>query len=194
MAVTPLYELENELKERDYQAEVLPLSEEHDVYQLVVHFEGEHELRLIIFYLSDLVKLAKAAGVSADGEAPVDEENIDFMQLFMRYPLEFDEEVLPDLARLVLMANWSTPIGGFGLNESQKMLFYRHVFECTEDEPSSSMVADAINGMNFYANLRFEIFETVASGDKSLSDVLKEIEQEGRREEQFPGYDLRGDG
>ena len=127
MAVTQLYELESELQERDYHAEILPLSEEHDVYQLIVDLEGEHELRLIIFYLSDLVKLAKAAGVSTDTESVVEEQNLDFMQLFLRYPLEFDEEVLPDLARLILMVNWSTPVGGFGLNESQKMVFYRHV-------------------------------------------------------------------
>jgi hypothetical protein len=190
MTVIALDELESELRELDYHAEILPLSEEHDVYQLVVHFEGEHELRLIIFYLSDLVKLAKAADVDTEAQELVEEQDMDFMQLFVRYPLEFDEEVVPDLARLILMANWSTPVGGFGLNESQKMVFYRHVFDCSDDEPSTKMVVDAINGMNFYANLRYDLLETVAIGEQTLSEVLEEIDLEGRREEEFPGYDL----
>ncbi|MCJ7622017.1 MAG: YbjN domain-containing protein [Anaerolineaceae bacterium] len=190
MTVEPLQKLKNELELRGFHSEIQPLSEEHDVHQLVVDFEGENELQLIIFFLSDLVKLTKAAGVSTEAQELVEDENVDFMQLFMRYPIEFDEEVVPDLARLVLMVNWSTPVGGFGLNESQKMVFYRHVFECSGDEPSAEMVADAINGMNFYANLRFDLFDTVATGEKSLSEVLEEIDQDRRREEEFPGYDL----
>lgn len=174
------------LEEMGYPVELAPMSESLPVQQLSVALDVPEGLQLILFFLGDLVK---QVGENESGAA-LAEEQTDFLQLFIRFPFELQESAFADLSRLILRINWSTPVGAFGLNEAQKNLHYRQVFECLGDSLDMDLVADAVSAMEFYAGLRFEILKTVASGEKSLAQVLTELEDAGLQKEIFPGYDL----
>lgn len=182
-----LQKIKGILEEWDFQVEMAPIAESVPVQQLTVTLEEANGLRMVIFFLGDLLKATMEGGelVSA-----LTEEETDFLQLFIRFPFELQESAYPDLARLLLMINWSTPVGAFGLNEVQKNLHYRQVFECLEGAPDPDLIADAVSGMQYYAALRFDLLKIVATGEKTLAQVLAELEAEGRRKEAFPGYDL----
>lgn len=174
------------LEEMGLQVELTSIAGGLPVKQLTVTLEELGGLKLVIFFLSDLLKAARGyeeqASALADGET-------DFLQLFIRFPFELQESAYPDLARLILMINWSTPVGSFGLNEAQKNLYYRQVFECLGDPPHPGLVAETAGAMQFYAAQRFDLLKAVATGEQTLARALAELESEGRREETFPGYD-----
>jgi len=88
------------------------------------------------------------------------------------------------------MANWSTPVGAFGMNESQKVIYYRHVFEVMGDEPSVDMVMETVNAMAYFAQSRIDSLKSIASGEMSLYTYIKELERLNTKSEEFPGYDL----
>ena len=120
----------------------------------------------------------------------MEESNSDLLQLFIRFPLEYKESSLSDLARFMHMINWSTSIGAFGINESQKLIYYRYVIECLAEGPDPELVADAVSGMEFYARQRFNLLETISSGEKSLNQVVEELKINNQFETEFPGYDF----
>ncbi len=183
---TTLQDLKLVLEEWDFQAELAPITESLPVEQLTVSLE-ESGLRMVIFFLNDLLK---ATMRDSELASELDKEQTDFLQLFIRFPFDLQESAYPDLARLLLMINWSTPVGAFGLNEAQKNLYYRQVFECLDNVLDTNLVADAVSGMQYYAALRFDLLKAVATGEKTLAQILVELESEGSRKEAFPGYDL----
>ena len=182
--------LNNNLQESGYESNLISLNNKESGYQLVVDLDDEVDLKLTIFFLGDLLNAASTHEGVDEISKELSKNQVDFLQLFIRFPFDFKPSTVPDLARLILMANWSTPIGGFGLNESQGILYYRHVFECLGEEPSESMIVEGVNAMAFYAKLRFESLQLIATGDKSLADYLNVLDQDNRRSEEFPGYDL----
>ena len=182
-----LQNIKSVLEEWDFQVELTPIAESLPVHQLTVTLEETNGLQVVIFFLSDLLKTTLE---NDEITASLAEEETDFLQLFIRFPFELQESAYPDLARLILMINWSTPVGAFGLNEVQQNLYYRQVFECLGAPPDSELVADAVSGMQYYAALRFDLLKAIATGERTLAQVLAELESEGRRKEAFPGYDL----
>jgi len=178
------------LKEMGYPALDSPLVEAQDVFQLTVSLPQAPPLQIVGFFLNDLLRLA-----SADTDLPVMEESgmessTDFLQLFIRFPFDFSEQTTSDLARLLLMINWTTPVGAFGINEPQKIIYYRQVFEWQNNQEQPGLVLDAVSAMEFYASLRFERIRAMASGEQTMAGLLLELDRNNTRNEEFPGYDL----
>ncbi len=185
-----LAQLADRLEELDYPSYLVPMNEEETIFQLVVDLNEELALRMTIFFLGDLLKLASAQKEISDIANELEESKADFLQLFIRFPFELKSEAAAEIARLVLMFNWSTPIGAFGLNETQKFVYYRHVFQYMQDEPTDDLIIEAVSGMDFYAKQRIESLQLIGTGEKTLSDYLQELENTNRKTEEFPGYDL----
>ncbi|MDO9086878.1 MAG: hypothetical protein Q7U53_11800 [Anaerolineaceae bacterium] len=182
--------LENKLNDQGYQSYLVPLDEKMLQHQIVIDLDSEINLKLTIFIIGDLISLSSDHAELNQISKELSDANVDFLQLFIRFPFGFLKETIPDLARLILMANWSTPIGAFGLNEAQNIIFYRHVFERLGEEPGVNLIVEAVNAMAFYAKLRFESLEIIASGEKTLAGYLRDLDEENLRSEEFPGYDL----
>jgi hypothetical protein len=187
MNASTLQNIQLLLDEWGFRTELAPIAVSVPAQQLTVVLDEIDGLPMTIFFLGDLLK---ATLKDSEITTALDEEETDFLQLFIRFPFEPQENSYADLARLILMINWSTPVGSFGLNEVQKQVYYRKVFESQEGETDPGLVADAVSGMQYYAELRLDLLRTVATGAKTLGQVLSELEAEGRREETFPGYDL----
>ncbi len=185
-----LVQLADRLEELEYPSYLVPMNEEESIHQLVVDIDEELALRMTIFFLGDLLKLVAGQKEISDISTELEESKADFLQLFVRFPFELQKETTPDTARLALMFNWSTPVGAFGLNEAQNFVFYRHVFQTTQDEPTDELIIEAVAGMDFYAKQRFEGLRAISTGEKSLNEYIQEIEKSNRKSEEFPGYDL----
>lgn len=185
-----LKELQEDLLNQGYNTYDVQIDDDNTSHQLVVVIDEDKNLNLTVFFLSDLLNLSSSQSDISEIKQEFQESKVDFLQLNIRFPFDFLEKTTPDLARLILMANWSTPIGAFGLNESQKIIYYRHVFESMGNEPSVDLVLEAVNAMAYYAQLRFDSLNLIASGDKSLSTYLSELDEQNKKTEEFPGYDL----
>lgn len=186
---TFLKQLTETLQEQGAQTHLVAVDEAQSAFQLLVELEEDPPLRLSAFFLSDLLALS-AGEESADIAGQMQASGSDFLQLFIQFPFSFEDYALPDLARLILMINWTTPLGAFGMNESQRIIYYRHIFEKVNEEPSLLLVSEAVNAMAFYARMRFESLQQVASAEVTLADYLQALDEAGQRAEEFPGYDL----
>jgi hypothetical protein len=185
-----LKKLNKGLLQQGYEVYEAPFNEANTKQQLIVVLDKESNLALTIFFLSDLLELANSDQELSHVTQEFKKSNVDFLQLYIRFPFDFTVESTPDLARLILMANWSTPVGAFGMNESQKVIYYRHVFEVMGDEPSVDMVMETVNAMAFFAQSRIDSLKTIASGEMSLYTYIKDLERLNTKAEEFPGYDL----
>jgi len=185
-----LKNLNGGLLQQGYEVYEVPFNEANAKHQIVVVLDKESDLALTIFFLSDLLELANSDQETSLVTQEFNKSNVDFLQLYIRFPFDFKDESMPDLARLILMANWSTPVGAFGMNESQKVIYYRHVFEVMGDEPSVDMVMETVNAMAYFAQSRIDSLKSIASGEMSLYTYIKELERLNTKSEEFPGYDL----
>ncbi len=185
-----LEKLAEALREGGYQPEMATLTEGMEVHGLLVPLNDEPDLRLVIYFIGDLMRAAEKSAGRAESTDDVLGENADFLQLFVHLPFEVEEKTYADLARLILMLNWSTAVGTFGLHETQKMVYYRHVFEYLGEDIDPAVFVDTVGGMAHYAAQNFDLLKVVATGESSLAQVLDKLEAEQRREEVFPGYDL----
>ena len=179
--------IKNALVEWDFNVDLFEISPELPLKQISVFLSDDPQLQVIIYHLSDLLALDPGTQEAAK---QMQDKKTDLLQLFIRLPIEVKEETASDISRLLHMINWSTPIGAFGVNESQKLLYYRHVIECMSDGPQPELVVDVVNGMDLYVKQRFEILQIVSSGEKSLLSVLEELKTAGQFEVEFPGYSL----
>ncbi len=185
-----LEDIQKSLQSLGFDTHLLQVNENVMKYQLGIIVDQELDLQLSVFFLGDMLEVISSEENDSEISKEFSEQKVDFLQLYIKYPIDFKSSTISDLARLILMANWSTPIGAFGLNESQKTIYYRHVFECMENEPGENLVIEAINAMAYYAGLRYESLSLIASGEMSLDEYLNKLEQEDLRAEEFPGYDL----
>lgn len=184
-----LKDIYNELQKWEFEVNLFELDEELPLQQLTVKFDADPVSHMVIYFLSDLLKIEP----NEDDKAVIDqlkEGQTDLLQLFVRIPLDYSKQTVSDLARLMHMINWSTPLGYFGLNESQGTLYYRYVLECSNEAVDPALIADIVNGMEFYFSERFEILETIATGKQTLNEVLEELKANNQFEAEFPGYDL----
>ena len=179
--------IKNTLKAWDFNVNLFEVSPELPLKQVSVYLEGEPELQVVIYFLSDLLKLDPQVNEVSE---QMDESGTDLLQIFMQFPLELNEKAISDLARFMHMINWSTPIGAFGINESQKILYYRNVIECMQNGPDPELVADTVNGMELFARQRFDLLQKISSGEKSLDEILEELRANNQFDMEFPGYDL----
>jgi len=185
-----LKKLNKGLLQQGYEVYEAPFNEANTKQQLIVVLDKESNLALTIFFLSDLLELANSDQELSHVTQEFKKSNVDFLQLYIRFPFDFTVESTPDLARLILMANWSTPVGAFGMNESQKVIYYRHVFEVMGNEPSVDMVMETVNAMTFFAQSRIDSLKTIASGEMFLDTYIKDLDRLNTKSEEFPGYDL----
>lgn len=183
-------DIQKTLQSLGFETHLIQVNKNLKKYQLEVTIDQELDLHLSVFFLGDMLEIISTEENDPEISREFVEQKVDFLQLYIKYPLDYKPSTVPDLARLILMANWSTPIGAFGLNESQNTIYYRHVFECMNNEPGIDLVIEAVNGMAYYAGLRYESLSLIASGKMTLEEYLNKLEQEDLRAEEFPGYDL----
>lgn len=179
------------LCEMGYPALSMPLIDGNDIYQLTVSLPQVPPLQIIGFFLSDLLRLDTEQTEAPEVNETNSQNQIDFLQLFIRFPFDFKDEFSSDLARLMMMINWTTPVGTFGINEPQKIIYYREVLEWHDDQTDPRPVLDIVSGMEYYSALRYKQIQSFASGETTMAKFLHELHETNTLEEEFPGYDLR---
>jgi hypothetical protein len=178
---------EDLLEANDFEILELAPGETQPVQQLFVDLGDDVVLSLV--FLSQMKEQVQETATREVLET-MESTRTDFLQFFINFPFEVQEQAFSDLARLLLMLNWGISVGALGMNESRKIVYYRQVMECFGQAPSPERVVETVNGMMYYANLYIEIIRDVAVGEASLEGVLAAIESANLREEVFSGYDL----
>jgi hypothetical protein len=184
-----------DLRELGYPALSSQILSDNDVWQLTISLPQAQPLQITVFFLNDLLRLGESEDERL--EAAIEEgiegadEKIDFLQLFIRFPFEFAAESAADLARLVNMINWTTPVGTFGINELQKIIYYRQVLEWHDNITDPTLILSAVSGMSYYAAYRLPRIQAFAAGELTMDAFLQSLRAANALEEEFPGYDLR---
>jgi hypothetical protein len=57
------------------------------------------------------------------------------LQLFVALPFEVSEQAVADLARFLLVLNNALALTGFGMDESNGWVYYRHMVACADNQP-----------------------------------------------------------
>ena len=184
-------EIATTLRDMRYPALSSQLAEGNDIYQLTVSLRQVPPLQIVGFFLSDLLRLGAGEDANLETDDGDNEAKIDFLQLFIRFPFEFADEAAPDLARLMMMINWTTPVGNFGINEPQKIIYYRQVLEWQDEITDPQIVITTISGMEYYAAYRYKRIQAFASGEMNMADFMHDLQASNTLHEEFPGYDLR---
>lgn len=95
------------------------------------------------------------------------------LQLISYIPFEVRKEAVSELARLLHLFNQQIDMPGFGMDETQLLLFYRSVLPC----PSGQVDPNLIDMYLGTARIAIETFikpiALVASGHTSLDALLK---------------------
>ncbi len=179
------------LQKMGYPALSTPLVDGNDICQLTVSLPQAQSLQIVGFFLSDLLRLGSGEDEVSTADASSMEDGIDFLQLFIRFPFDFSEENSSDLARLMMMINWTTPVGAFGINEPQKIIYYRQVLEWHDHQTDPGPVLDVVNAMEYYTAFRYKRIQEFAAGEMTITKFLQELRDTSTLNEEFPGYDLR---
>ena len=184
------------VNQQGYPVTLGNLSDDLPVAALLVSLSNEAQqagIQLVAYFLGDLERtlaaLQQAQTAGGAPEQPATGTEDDYLQLFIRFPFEVAPQALPDLARLIHMINWSTPVGVFGMQEQQGMVYYRHIFRALQSTPSTADFVEAVDQMAYYSQLRFALLQSIASGKQSLDSLLIALDAAQQRTEVFPGYD-----
>ena len=182
--------LATELQANGYPAATAPIMEGSPVSQITVSLPQAQPLVLVGLFPGDLFQLSQADSAEAAEMEEVAEAFPDLLQLFIQFPVEFSAQTLPDLARLLMMFNWITPVGAFGIHERKKIVYYRQVLLCPSEGFEPGQVLETVNGMEYYASLRSERIRQIAVGEVALADWMQTLDETQTWDEELPGYDL----
>lgn len=177
MSAQALYELAAALHSADFEARVMPLGEKLPEGHLLVYLGQDDRGRdfyMQLLFLQDLQRAVEGD----DSRPPEQEPELDYLQFYTALPLEVQQDAFPDLARLILRLNWGIPLGGFGLNEDERSIYLREVMLCRDGKADPGMVVETVEDMLDSLQEYVVVLEEVASGSKTIEQVLSELEPE----------------
>ncbi|MBC6476581.1 MAG: hypothetical protein GDA56_01015 [Hormoscilla sp. GM7CHS1pb] len=108
--------------------------------------------------------------------AKQDLERIKLLQMFAALPMDRKEGTEGDLKDLILSLNSKLPLIGFGWQESQKMVYYRHVLALPEEGTSSdgATVVETVWMIFYLLETCCGAIKAVGKGEKTLAEAIAE--------------------
>lgn len=149
-----------------YQVQLVPAAGNVPYDTLLVKLESfEEENRIWWLELSFLPGL----------EAQLDEVSI--LQCFVTLSEHTSEENRAGLARLILKVNAKLPIGGFGLLESSRVLFFKHNAMLPNDNHVASfpIVHELVAMTSYLIGLFSEPLIKTATGEKTAEQAMTDM-------------------
>jgi hypothetical protein len=168
-----LKDIELALNANDCEAHLSRVSDDLPIEQVLAHLGQDDQNRDLfaqVLFIGDL-----AAWQAAENGAELPDAD-DLLQLYSAFPFTSRPEAFPDLARLILMLNHDLPVS-FGLGENDGSVFCRHVVLCPEREMNVQAVVEAVELMGVFMGAYGEALEAIARGDKTLAQVVSEINE-----------------
>lgn len=99
------------------------------------------------------------------------------LQFFVALPFEVSEQALPDLARFLLVLNNVLALTGFGLDEANGWVYYRHMLACADNQPlDTELLLNAVWMVDYQLDRFASLIRDVAVGRTDLAQSLASLE------------------
>lgn len=99
------------------------------------------------------------------------------LQLISYIPLNFLDSAKNDVARLLHILNKDVDMPGFGMDEKEKLIFYRAVIPCLNKEVSGEYLDLIISASKAACEAFMGIIGVVATGTSKLDQLLADFKK-----------------
>lgn len=134
--------------------------------QLIVNLPEDSKNRARVLSLKHLLT------ISSDSNQEKKPVRVVFHSLF---PFTIDEGAINDVAHLLLFLNPFLDLGAFELNEIEKEISLRYVWIFGDDNIDEASAVSIVGSFLLSLTLYSDLIESVATGQKSLNEVLSAI-------------------
>ncbi|WP_068469429.1 hypothetical protein [Candidatus Protochlamydia phocaeensis] len=164
---TSLSSIGEYLNQAGYETIIQPPTEMNASEQLLVSLGQDvdgHPLVLHLFWTQGIEREPDSA----------DTESIDFLQFLLVPSFLATEAAMKDLTSLILNLNATLDMAGFGLYESERLVYYRYVHICEKPMMAAEPVLAVVVSIEFLIEMILPSLREVALGHKSLSQIQQE--------------------
>lgn len=102
------------------------------------------------------------------------QKKIGLLQLLAYLPFEIQNKAFGEVARLLHIINKDIDMPGFGMDEKEKLLFYRAVIPTVEGEIKEELLGNYLDAISFACDSFIFAIGAVASGTKTMEDLTKD--------------------
>ncbi len=139
------------------------------INQLLVYLHSDSRNMDYVLQLIFLNDAARAAGAQFDEDTPVN------LQLFISFPFLVGPGFETETGMLLHALNRILPIGGFGLSEDDRVLYYRYNLTSAGDGPPDDVVEEAIGMISFFLSAMAEGIHDVAKNVRQRRAVVADL-------------------
>lgn len=132
--------------------------------------EAGRDYVLQVVYVNDL---AKSTGVTAE------ENEILLLQFFVSFPFKAEQTFLGDISSLILTINRILPLGAFGLSQKEGTIYFQYILASETKQISKLVSVEVTNIIGMFVKEFAPKLASVATGEKTVDEVLKEMESTG---------------
>ncbi len=95
------------------------------------------------------------------------------LQTLAYLPFELQKEAGSEIGRLLHLLNRDIDLPGFGMDETQKLIFYRLVVPCIDGEVHEKVIEMLLGTTKVAVETFIEAIRVVASGEMTVEKILK---------------------
>jgi len=95
------------------------------------------------------------------------------LQTITYLPFQLQEKTLADVARMLHNLNKELDMPGFGIDEKEKLIFYRCVIACLDRVIDKRLLDLCLNTSRFICETFLHAIALIVSGTTSIDEVLK---------------------
>jgi hypothetical protein len=99
------------------------------------------------------------------------------LQMVIYLPFQFETKKLPDVARFLHILNKDLDLPGFGLDEGQRVVFFRVVIPLLKPELDEGLLLSYLTSSHLVCTSFVYAIAAVASGQASPEDALEKMKQ-----------------
>lgn len=166
-------EIQKILESYEFQVKVQEKSAEVPIDQIFIYLGEDEQDRPMVLHLR-LFKQRFQHDAGEKSENEVSFHELHFLNFFIALPFTVEEKIFGDISRLILMINKICAIPAFGLSEADKIVYYQCTHLCEEDEMNPDLLLTMIALIMQQIETQLKTFESVATGEKSLTTVIEE--------------------
>lgn len=96
------------------------------------------------------------------------------LQILAYFPFTYQDHMLFDLTRFFHIINKEVDMPGFGMDEQEKLLFYRLVIPCLDKKFDPKLLESYLHATENAMEMFFGSIGIIASGSAKLDDLLEE--------------------
>jgi len=126
----------------------------------------------------ELIVTIQPGDPQLDGVIELPKGYVDLMQILCLSPICATDEFAPQTQRAVHLINKVSPLPGFGWDETDNRLFFRHSLILTPETCDHQFLRNSFTSVEQIIDLYFPTMESVALGDVDLNQLMKESSEE----------------